>query len=177
MACPYDFGTLWTNYPNTTEYTSRDTLYPYLGWGKDAAMMTSKDWENTCAIRLSVCLIRCGMAFAEAPIGALVGHGCADKRLRGKAVVIGFDRLAKMLKKRWGDPKVLPNVTEQDLNNQKGVVAFYGLPSGYRGHIDIIRDTAMPWTFQGSSGDSTSYEFGSGSYFGSREAWFWPSKS
>ncbi len=176
MGCPYSFGDLWANHAKKSDFASRAELYPYLGWGGDKSMMTSDDWANTCAVRMSICLTRCGMSLESPPIGARVQQSCPDRRLRGKAIVLGFDRLAKILKKRWGAPTVLPNLQQSDLNNMKGVIAFFGLPGGYPGHIDLIRDSAMPWSLLIFSGDSTSYESGTGSYFGSRESWFWPSK-
>jgi hypothetical protein len=178
MGCPYTFATMWANHPKSSDFADRSTLYPYLGWGNDRTIMTSRDWENTCAIRMSVGLIRCGTSLEVPPIGARVQATCPDARLRGKAVVLGFDRLANLLKTRWGAPTVYRNVSEADLNNKKGVIAYFVLPgSGYPGHIDLIRDTAPPTTrfFGLIRTDPTSFESGTGHYFGSREAWFWPS--
>ena len=163
--------------PKRSDFNARDELYPDLGWGSNTTIRTSAEWANTCAIRRSVHLVRCGLSLDTPPIGARIPSSCPDQWLRGKAVVPGFDRLARILKDRWGNPTVSPNLKQSDLNHQKGVIAVFGLPNGYPGPIDLIRDTAPPWSMLWglTSGDSPESESGTGDDFGSRASWFWPS--
>jgi hypothetical protein len=164
MGCPYTFETMLANYPRKADYPSRTELYTYLGWSKIKPMMESKEWENTCAIRVSVCLIRCGMTFNTPPIGAMVQNSCPDKKLRGQAVILGFKRMAEILKAKWGDPEVVKPVSVATMNDKKGMVVFWKLNGGYPGHIDLLRDTKAGEEFEGEYG-SAAYEAESG--------WYW----
>jgi len=148
MACPVSFATMWQNYP--TE--DHDALFKALGWD---SLIDNANYTNTCAIRMSVCLLRSGVSVGGNDL--LIQKG----PLKGKGVKTRFNELANYLAVHWGAPEKFPSVKADDVKGRQGVIAYFKLPGGYPGHIDLINA-------QGEPGHAT--------YFGSQEGWFWPAK-
>jgi len=164
MAIPIPFSTLWANYPDPRR-TPRDALYRSLGWDD---LIDDPNYHNTCAIRMSVCLLRSGHNIPTGELKIWKGP------LKGKRVKIRYDGMAKHLKAIWGDPEILVRPTKQDLEAKgDGVIAFFGLPGGYPGHIDLFDVTKTDFQLLFWRWSQTSSACGSGCYFGSREVWYW----
>ena len=167
MSCPYSFEQLWLHYPHPHPET-RAVLYRALGW---ESLINDPDYENTCAIRMSVCLLRCGLTLPRGELTIWKGP------LKNRKVMIRYDVLAKYLKLTWGDPEEIEPVEDEAFRGKKGVVVFFGLPGGYRGHIDLIKDETKPITFLWMRlGEERRMVCGSGCYPGSVSAWFWPAR-
>lgn len=145
MAVPYSFTTLLSNFPTD----SREDLYREMGWD---SIIDNPNYENTCAIRVSICLLRCGMSLGGGELKIWKGP------LQGKRVKIRFDDLAEFLKGEWGEPKVFEPGSRGTLHGQQGVITFWELPSGYGGHIDLLSRDA---------------QCAHACYFGSARAWLW----
>lgn len=164
MAIPVAFATLCSNYPTPTR-EPRDTLYGNLGWD---GLIGDRNYENTCAIRMSICLLRSGLSIPTGELKIWKGP------LKGKHVKIHFDDLARHLTAVWGNPEVLSRPTEEVLESKgDGVIAFFGLPGGYRGHIDLFAVTKTNRSFLSLRWSQTSSVCGTQCYFGSREALYW----
>lgn len=164
MSIPVAFNTLWSNYP-TPAKEPIDTLYRSLGWDD---LIGDPNYENTCAIRMSICLLRSGLSIPTGELKIWKGP------LKGKFVKIRYDDLAKHLKAAWGNPQVLSRPTKEVLESKgDGVIAFFGLPSGYPGHIDLFDVTKTNHSLLFWRWSQTSSVCGTNCYFGSREAWYW----
>jgi len=166
MDCPYTFTQMYANYPQS----ERGLLFKHLGW-KD--LIDNQAYANTCAIRMSVCLIRCGLTF---PKGDLLISNPKDKLLDGKRVMIRFSELSDYLLKAWGPPERYHPIREADVAGRQGVIVYYTLPGGYPGHIDVVKVTASKAFKNGKPTFTYSIVSGHGDYFGSQAGRFWPAK-
>lgn len=167
MPVTVPFSSLWANYP-TPDKEPRDTLFRSLGWDD---LINNKSYENTCAIRMSVCLQRSGFSLSRGDLNVLKGP------LKGKKIIIRFDDLANYLKGKWGKPKIILNPTEEVLKPYgNGVVVFFHInPGGYPGHIDLFQVTRtkhqfLLWTWQDIQGQCGSH------CYDADKCWFWPAK-
>ncbi|PHV14654.1 hypothetical protein GQ37_000175 [Janthinobacterium sp. BJB1] len=151
------FITLREHYPSVAA-VDQAALFGEIGWddliGKDS-------FANTCAIRVSLALIKAGirlqgrMAIRRGPFkGALIEPGQA--------------RLAHMLASpsMFGAPeKFARDAANAGIGQRQGVVAFFRIPGylgGAGGHIDIL----LP-----SIGVKVC---GTECYWDCGEVWFWP---
>jgi hypothetical protein len=164
------FKALWANYP----HDGYDALFQSIGW---QAFAHQPGWENTCAIRVSICLARSGVTISSrANMRALTGP------IRGKLIEPKQDALSKTLKAIWGDPVALrPRDGLSAIAGRDGVVSFFAI-AGYNvggrlgGHIDLIDGTLSEQ--RDPSGRITArratYEIAHGDYMNSAESiWFW----
>lgn len=177
-ACPYKFSELNKNYPRT----EREPLYQELGW---SSIANNEAYANTCAIRMSICLLRSGMLLQGGELTIWKGP------LARRSVKIRFDQLALYLEKQWGAPEKFSLADyRKGIAGKRGVIVFWELPGGYPGHIDIYhqKTVAVPvetkaevpflWFFTREI-TTTKYvqvpvdACGSGCYFGSEKVWFW----
>lgn len=164
MAIPIPFSTLWSNYPDP-KTEPRDALYRKLGWDD---LVGDPNYENTCAIRMSLCLLRSGHNIPRGELKIWKGP------LKGKRVKIRYDDLANHLKTVWGAPEVISRPTKSGLASKgDGVIAFFGLLGGYPGHIDLFDVSKTNYEFLFWRWSQTSSACGTSCYFGSREAWYW----
>ena len=133
------------------------TLFREIGWqdliGKDS-------FANTCAIRISLALIKCGVR--------LKGRMTINKGpFKGAWIEPGQARLANMLASpsMFGAPeKFAKDEATAGIGNRMGIVAFFRIPGylgGAGGHIDIL----LP-----STGVKVC---GSECYWTCDEVWFW----
>lgn len=164
MSIPIPFDTLWVNYPHP-DREPRDVLYRSLGWDD---LIGQDSYRNTCAIRMSICLLRSGAALPSGELKVRKGP------LKGKPVKIRFDDLAEYLAQVWGPPEVIAHPSRSDLESRgDGVIAFFGLPSSYPGHIDLLDVSRTAFDFLFFRWSQTTSECGTHCYFQSREAWYW----
>lgn len=125
MPNPYAFTTLNSNFP--TE--DREQFFKDMGWDD---LIPNTAYTNTCAMRVSVCLVKCGMTFPTGEIKILKGDH------EGKRIKIRWNELEDVLKAAWGDPTSVTPTNSEACKPYQGVVAFEKLPSGYSGHIDVL---------------------------------------
>lgn len=161
MTLQIPYATLRANFasaePSAAGYVSMADLYAQIGWD---AYITDPNYQNTCAVRLSLALTGAGYPLGYGSHRALAGPH------KGKRLQVNMQRLADMLARpAWlGKPETLeaPNPAS-GIKGRQGIIAFHGIP-GYTGggHIDLIENSPE------------SLRCASTCYFGSREVWFWP---
>lgn len=149
------FATLRNHY-QSNKSVSRESLYQELGWDE---LISNPSYTNTCAIRVSLALVKCGIPLRG---GLAIQKGPH----RGMRIEPGQARLAKML----AEPAYFGKAESfrrddviAGIGNRKGVVAFWNIPgymNGRGGHIDII--------------DGAGAVCGSDCYWEASEMWFWP---
>jgi len=160
---PPKFNTLWDNYPTPAEFT-HDQLYDELGWED---LKKNPNYTNTCATRMSLCLIRSN-------IDQLGGRLEIKKgKYKSKWIEPGQKRLSDNLAEMFGSPEKF-KLADRDkvLSNKKGIVSFMSIP-GYiidgalSGHIDLVKHGTFLYFFD------TGLQCAEQCYWDSKEFWFW----
>ena len=141
-----------------SSYISGENVYKEIGYNLDDLMKQNPAYENTCAIRMSLALMKSGIQFS----GRLK---IKDGPHKGKMIEPGAKLLADQLARPalFGRPDVFSSkdaVTQ--LRGKKGVILFWKITGYGGGHIDLIE---MSTTVQVCN---------SACYFSSKEIWFWP---
>jgi hypothetical protein len=146
-------------YPRRRD-VSHDELFHLLGWDD---LIKNPAYENTCAIRVSLALIRCGIHIPEGriPIRAEGIH-------KGKLIEPGQAKLSAILSRQsmLGNPEKYGNEDmERRIGNRTGIVSFFQLIPGIymHGHIDVV-----------SPMYGGVHACGTECYWTSKEVWFWP---
>ena len=156
------YETLKENHYSSDEenayYVDKYALYEELGYDYDVLYKESRDYENTCATRMSLALIKTGVPF----------HGrlkIKDGPFKGQTFEPGAKLLADqlMLPTAFGKPVLLkPEAAASELNNKQGVAFFWKIAGYGGGHMDLIE------TFESVQ------VCHSHCYFNCKEVWFWP---
>lgn len=136
-------------------------LFKEIGWDD---LIGNSSYENTCAIRLSLALIKSGVTIPDARMAIKTGPH------KGKRIEPGQGKLSLILERKsmLGAPeKFKTEEHEKAIGNRSGIVSFFHLFPGIyeNGHIDII-----------SSANGGPKKCGSDCYWASKEVWFWPLK-
>ncbi len=121
-------------------------------------MKQNPAYENTCAVRMSLALIKSGVNFQ----GRLM---IKDGPHKGKMIEPGAKLLADQLARPgvFGRPTVLaPRDAISRLSGKQGVILFWKITGYGGGHIDLIEAT------------TTAQVCHSQCYFAAKEIWFWP---
>jgi hypothetical protein len=131
-----------------------------LGWDD---LVGNPAYDNTCAIRMSLALIKSGKAI---PGRLRIKKG----PYQGKLIEMGQRNLSLLLahQSRLGTPEKFSGRGAQDaIGNRNGIVSFWKLIPGLfeNGHIDIVSAPAGGIRVCGSD-----------CYWTSKEVWFWPLK-
>jgi hypothetical protein len=120
--------------------SSKEDMAKEMGFEGKALETVVPLWGNTCAVRLSYCLLRCGIALGREPRR---GHETEVRAggLRGKHIWMNQRSISKhLLEDVFGKPKYLGvdlDALRGAIGNTGGVISFYCM-SGYAGgHIDI----------------------------------------
>ncbi|MCA8321920.1 T6SS effector amidase Tae4 family protein [Burkholderia cepacia] len=135
---------------------SREALFQELGWQD---LIQNPSYANTCAIRISVALVKSGITLRG---GLVIQKGPH----RGRRIEAGQARLAKMLAEPayFGKAEVFRrDDAVTGIASRKGMAAFWNIPgymNGRGGHIDLI--------------DGARAICGSDCYWTASEMWFWP---
>ena len=164
MTVNTDLATLWRNYPTPAEFT-HDQLFDELGWSD---IKNNKAYENTCAIRMSLCLIRSGIKIP----GRLKIQKGAHK---GKLIEPGQLQLSNSLiiPNLFGSPaKFILADCDKELSNKQGIVSFLSIPGYFiggalSGHIDLVKHGTFLYFFD-------SLQCVEQCYWDAKEFWFWP---
>lgn len=132
-------------------------VYAEIGYDYDELVRQNPQYENTCAIRMSLALLNAGVSFAgRLPVKA--------GRFKGRLLEPGAVRLADELRRPllFGKPQVYLRGIDaiSKIGRNRGVVFFHTIESYGGGHIDLYEPIQI---------------CNSDCYFGlAREVWFWP---
>ncbi|MEJ2754541.1 MAG: T6SS effector amidase Tae4 family protein [Gammaproteobacteria bacterium] len=143
-----------------SNYLSGSDVYSEIGYNIDDLLKQNQGYINTCAVRMSLALIKSGINFN----GRLK---IKDGPHQGKMVETGAKLLADQLMKPsvFGRPIVYKPVDfMKKVIGKKGVVLFWKITGYGGGHIDLIESS------------STVTVCNSNCYFNSKEIWFWELK-
>lgn len=156
------YAKLTQNYYSSNElspaFVDADALFKEVGYNYDKLIQQNPDYVNTCAVRMSLALIKSGVDF----VGRMK---IKDGPHKGKTIEPGAKLLADQLARSvvFGKPDVF---VSQDamrrLSGEKGVVLFWKIAGYGGGHIDLIEAS------------TTVRVCNSACYFSSKEIWFWP---
>ena len=151
------FLPLQRHYSPTGTVTKAD-LFQEIGWDD---LIKNADYDNTCAIRMSLALIKVGI-----PIRGRMA--IKNGPFTGQKIEPGQSKLSNMLiqKSLFGAlEKFDQQSVKAGIAERLGVIAFFGIPGylgGRGGHIDIVSPDA-----------NDHLACGSGCYFNAKEFWFW----
>lgn len=150
------FYTLKKNYPRREDVPRADLLKE-IGWQD---LINDINYMNTCAIRMSVALLRCGVAL---PGRMRIKEGPH----KGMLIEPGQGKLSAILARKafLGTPEKYDRASAaKSIGTRSGIVSFFRLTQDYSGgHIDIVSPS--------TGGIQTC---GSDCYWTSRQVWFWP---
>lgn len=122
------------------------------------------NWDNTCAVRLSIALVGAGVAIAPGFLTILAG------RHKGKRIESRQKQLSVFLAQRWGEPEKYKSgaAARKGISGRRGVISFFQLwgPTDRQGHIDLVAPDN--WGDDLLCVDDC--------YWSSVEVWFWPLK-
>lgn len=139
-------------------YVSRDDFYEEIGYKTEDLLIQNPGYDNTCAVRMSLALIKVGVPIA----GRLkIKKGA----LTGKALEPGAKLLADQLSKQhlFGKPVLIePADAQKKLVHQKGIVLFWKIFGYGGGHIDLVESTTANLVCH------------SNCHMLCKEIWFWP---
>lgn len=143
---PLGFQHLLDGYPRPAgpQMVDKATLFKSVLRGGFATLVTDPNYDNTCAIRLSVSLIRAGELIA-ASYGQMEGN---LKDGDGRTVLVKVETMEKFLL-----AKVSPNPWGMSKNpgtpfdfgilpNGKGILLYRANFSGATGHVDLWNGVA-----------------------------------
>ncbi|HAT30780.1 MAG TPA: hypothetical protein DCW29_07995 [Janthinobacterium sp.] len=151
------FKLLAHNYSSSNTVAKRE-LFEEIGWDD---LIDNPGYDNTCAIRVSLALIKSGVA--------LPGRIAIKKGpFAGARIETGQGKLSHMLTTPGflGKPETFAGGAAEDgIGARQGSLSFWRIPdylNGNGGHIDIV--------WPGADGGDMC---GSGCYWNSAEVWFW----
>lgn len=157
------FATLRSNHYSSdrsqpTRFVDGETVYKDIGYSLEDLKKQNPGYENTCAVRMSIALLRSGVEIS----GRLK---IKSGSLKGRSIEPGAKLLADQLSRSGllGRPQILgPTEALKKLEKKQGVIFFWKM-SGYSGgHIDLIQV------------HNANAVCSSACYLDSREIWFWP---
>jgi hypothetical protein len=130
---------MWNVYP----IESHSALFASLGWSD---VLNNPNYKNTCSVRMSLCLVRCGMRFPVTYAKDSIRN--PRHALNGARLILTQDTLSDYLGKWWGAAERFKTDEVSKLSGRQGVISFFGipgyvLPSGLGGHIDLLDETGM----------------------------------
>lgn len=147
----YSSNSLSENYKDAGE------LYEEVGYKFEDLSAQNRAYENTCAARMSLALIKSGVNFA----GRLK---VKKSPYIGRAIEPGAKLLADQLSRStvFGKPKIMaPEKAIKSLFGKRGVIFFWKITGYNGGHIDLV-ETA-----------NSAHLCHSHCYFACKEVWFW----
>lgn len=152
------FSAIRSHYP-TRAATDTAALYKAIGWD---ALIGVTAYQNTCATRVSLALVRSGMRL-PGRLAILKGE------YKGSMIEPGHARLSILLQRRnlLGLPEIhRSGQARQAIGRRSGIVSFWRIQSGDgpdEGHIDIV-----------CPDPDGSPICGTQCYWQASEVWFWP---
>lgn len=143
-------------------FLSPEELFKEIGYDYKKLKADNPDFENTCAVRMSLALLKNNIDF----IGRII---IKDGPYKGKKIEPGAKLLADQLYKQnmFGKAEIYSDIREagRKLRNRKGVVYFHKIVGYGGGHIDLLEPV----------GDNM-MDCNSGCHTNCKEIWFWELK-
>lgn len=142
----------------STSFVDAVALFNEMGHNYENLLKQSPDYVNTCAVRMSLALIKSDVTF----VGRIK---IKEGPYKGKMIEPGAKLLADQLAHptAFGKPDLLsPENAVSLLSGRKGVILFWKIAGYGGGHIDLIEAS------------TTVQICNSACYFSSKEIWFWP---
>ncbi|TFW34838.1 T6SS effector amidase Tae4 family protein [Massilia horti] len=159
------FNVLAANYPRRSFVPTAD-LFREIGWDD---LIKDPKYENTCATRVSLALIKSGIIIPDARMSIRRGP------FKNHRIEPGQVKLSHILARNTmlGAPEKYKNDQRQALGKigeRRGIVSFFHLiPGLYEGgHIDIVSPD-----FQRMN-QGTENRCGTACHWTAAEVWFWP---
>lgn len=142
----------------SSNYKSAKLLFEEIGYDLNDLLKQNPNYEKTCAIRMSLALLKCGVPFSgrlKIKAGDLTGSTLEPG---AKLLADQLNRATLFGKPIFVDPVDLPT----KIAGQKGVIFFWKIFGYGGGHIDLIESSnASPICH------SACYQL-------CKEIWFWP---
>jgi hypothetical protein len=156
------FSTLKSNHYSSNEYSSdfkdKTEVYKEIGYDYETLVKQNSQYKNTCAVRMSLALLKSGIHF-DTPVSRLA---IKEGTYKGRFVATGAKTLADELRKPNSLGEQMTETTaKKAMKTMSGIVLFHRISGYVGGHIDLIE-----------SGNVCH----SDCYFsdGLGELWFWP---
>lgn len=154
------YAVLRSKYVDRRSVHAKD-LYRWIGYPPEYA--DDPLYANTCAVRMSLALVRCGVPLSHARMRVLAGE------CKGKMIEPGQRNLSNILARLWGAPEKFKSGPDakKAIVRRHGVISFFHLWGGYdrQGHIDMVAPYGIDmWACEEDC------------YWQSTEVWFWPLK-
>jgi hypothetical protein len=130
---------------NNSSYVSAQTLYEGIGYKLDQLLKQNPGYANTCAVRMSLALLKSGVTFGGRLKIKAGDH--AGKLIEPGAKLLAFSS---------------PATAQTRLAGKQGVVLFWKIDGYGGGHIDLIESS------------NSALLCNSHCYFSCKEVWFWP---
>ena len=148
----------YSSEPSNSNYRSGSGIYEDIGHDIEDLIKQNAGYGNTCATRMSIALIKCGVNFngrLEIKTGTF----------KGKKIETGAKLLADQLMRpgTFGKPEIFTDTSkaESKIAARKGVVFFWKITGYDGGHIDLIETR------------NKARICNSHCYFNCKEVWFW----
>lgn len=142
---------------SSPRFLSGEDVYKEIGYSLDILMKQNPAYENTCATRMSLALIKAGVRFS----GRLA---IKSGPYKGRMIETGAKLLADQLSRQpvFGRPDVFPpSAAALRITGKRGVILFWRIDGYGGGHIDLIEASTDLFLCH------------SACYFSSTEIWFW----
>lgn len=144
-------------YPDRRSIATEE-LYQWIGHPE---FIGDVNWANTCAIRMSLALIRSGVHVPGNRVQVLAGQ------LKGRMIEPSQAKLSRFLVHAWGEPEKYGGgpQAQKGIGNRHGVISFYHLwgATDRQGHIDMV----APYGINELACEEDCY-------WSSTDVWFWP---
>ena len=151
------FNLLWENFSSNKQVKPPELLKE-IGWDD---LIDNPAFANTCAIRLSLALIKSGLTIPGGRMSIKAGP------FKGKRIEPGQAKLSQILaaQSMLGSPEKYTGAHETGIGERSGIVSFFRLiPDVYdKGHIDLVM--AREHDVKKCASDC---------WWASKEVWFWP---
>ncbi|MGL6017156.1 MAG: T6SS effector amidase Tae4 family protein [Gibbsiella quercinecans] len=140
------------------DFVSSETVYSEIGYDYHEVIRNNPAFENTCAIRMSLALLKCNVAFSGR---FLIKAGA----LKGKKIEPGAKLLADQLytPNVFGKAEIFTDLRQAGsaLKNRKGIIFFHQIAGYGGGHMDLLEP----------QGDNLACH--SACFVNCKEMWFW----
>ena len=153
------FVSLRANYPDKLG-TPPDKLYEEIG---RPDLSTDPNWKNTCAVRISLALVKSGVTIKAGHMTIMTG------KHKGRKIEQNQARLSRYLSQRsvLGEPEKYEGgaAAAKGIGSRRGIVSFFKLNghAGSQGHIDLVQPSTGGY-----------HACASRCFWTSAEIWFWP---
>jgi hypothetical protein len=157
------FAAIRMHFPDEDSVTL-DELFQWIGYPEN---IHNPNFENTCAIRMSLALL--GAGFPNPGI-----YPVKAGQFKGRAIETKQRKLSNWLVHQLGQPEKYNDGQEaqKKIGARHGIISFFHLhgPTDNQGHIAIVALDRWQTFRCGTEKDSSP----TGCFWGAVEVWFWP---